>query len=55
MAWESGAEPVVVLSKADLADDAGEAIAEVERVAVGARVITASAVDGRGRRRAPRA
>ena len=48
VAWESGAEPVIVLSKADLAEDAAESIAEVDRIAVGVRIITASAVDGRG-------
>ena len=48
VAWESGAEPVVVLSKADLADDLDDQVAEVARVAVGVPVITTSAVDGRG-------
>jgi ribosome biogenesis GTPase len=48
VAWESGAEPVIVLSKADLADDLADSIAEVDRIAVGVRIITASAVDGRG-------
>jgi ribosome biogenesis GTPase len=47
-AWESGAEPVVVLSKADLSDDAGEALVAVEAIAVGVAVITVSAIDGRG-------
>ena len=47
-AWESGAEPVVVLSKADLSDDLDGAVAEVETVAVGVPIITVSAVDGRG-------
>ena len=48
VAWESGAEPVVVLSKADLVDDPSPILAEVERVAVGATILTVSAVDGRG-------
>jgi ribosome biogenesis GTPase len=47
-AWESGAEPVVVLSKADLADDLEGSVARVESVAVGAAILTVSAVDGRG-------
>lgn len=47
-AWESGAEPVVVLSKADLADDLDAILAEVEVVAVGVAVLTVSAIDGRG-------
>jgi ribosome biogenesis GTPase len=48
VAWESGAEPVVVLSKADLVDDPSPILAEVERIAVGAAILTVSAVDGRG-------
>ena len=48
VAWESGAEPVVVLSKADLVDDPSPILAEVERVAVGAAILTVSAIDGRG-------
>lgn len=47
-AWESGAEPVVVLSKADLSDDVVAAIAAVESVAVGVAIVTVSAIDGRG-------
>jgi len=49
-AWESGAEPVVILSKADLeSDDAVAAdLGAVARVATGAAVVAASAVDGRG-------
>ena len=47
-AWESGANPVVVLSKADLTDDLASALADVESVAVGVPVITVSAIDGRG-------
>jgi ribosome biogenesis GTPase len=37
-AWESGAVPEVVLTKADLAPDAGEAVAEIESVAVGVKI-----------------
>ena len=49
-AWESGAEPVVLLTKADLqTDDAvASALADVTRVAAGASAIVVSAVDGRG-------
>jgi ribosome biogenesis GTPase / thiamine phosphate phosphatase len=47
-AWESGAEPVVVLSKADVADDLDDAMARVEAIAVGAAILTVSAIDGRG-------
>jgi ribosome biogenesis GTPase len=48
VAWESGAEPVVVLSKADLVDDPTPLLAEVERIAVGTPILAVSAVDGRG-------
>jgi ribosome biogenesis GTPase len=48
VAWESGAIPVVVLSKADLDDDvAGHRVA-AEAVAPGVEVIAASAVSGEG-------
>jgi len=48
VAWESGATPVVILSKADLDDDVlGHQIA-VESVAPGVDVIPASAVTGAG-------
>lgn len=48
VAWESGAEPVVVLSKSDLADDPEAAVALVETVAFGVPILTVSALDGRG-------
>jgi ribosome biogenesis GTPase len=48
VAWESGAEPVVVLSKADLVDDPAPLLAAVERVAIGASILPESAIDGRG-------
>jgi len=48
VAWESGAEPVVILSKADLVDDPTPILVEVERIAVGAAILTVSAIDGRG-------
>ncbi len=47
-AWESGAEPVVVLSKADLSEDVDATRAEVEAIAVGVPIITVSVIDGRG-------
>ena len=46
LAAESGAEPVVVLNKADLCAGAGERIAATE--ALGAPVIAISALEGRG-------
>lgn len=45
---ESGAEPVVVLNKADLHPDPAAARAEVESIAINAAVITLSAVLGEG-------
>jgi ribosome biogenesis GTPase len=48
VAWQSGAEPVVVLTKADLADDPDTAIEEAESVAFGAAVLAVSAVTGEG-------
>jgi ribosome biogenesis GTPase len=46
--WESGAEPVVLLSKADLAADPAEAVAEIEEVAAGVRVHAVSALEPGG-------
>jgi len=48
MAWESGAEPVIVLSKKDLSEDAEEKIREVEAITFGVPIIAASAVTGEG-------
>ena len=48
VAWESGAWPVVLLSKADLADDRDGFIAEASAAAPGVDVIPVSAVTGEG-------
>jgi ribosome biogenesis GTPase len=48
LAWESGARPVLVLTKADLADDVEASVAEVESVAFGAPVHAISSVSGVG-------
>jgi ribosome biogenesis GTPase len=48
MAWESGAEPVVVLNKTDLVADAEEKRQEIERVAPGVPVLGLSAKRGEG-------
>jgi ribosome biogenesis GTPase len=48
LAWESSASPVLVLTKADLADDVPAAVAAVESVAFGAPVIAVSNVTGEG-------
>jgi ribosome biogenesis GTPase / thiamine phosphate phosphatase len=47
MAWESGAQPVVVLTKADLGD-VGDALGELQSVAIGANVHAISNVTGEG-------
>ena len=43
LAWESGAEPVVLLTKADVCDDVEGRVAEVEAVAIGVAVHAVSA------------
>jgi ribosome biogenesis GTPase len=48
LAWESGAKPVIVLSKADLAEDPAGLIAEVEAIALGTDVVILSAHTGLG-------
>jgi ribosome biogenesis GTPase len=48
LAWKSGARPVVVLTKADLAEDPAALVREVEAVAVGVAVLLTSAKTGLG-------
>jgi ribosome biogenesis GTPase / thiamine phosphate phosphatase len=48
LAWESGADPVVVLTKSDLCPDVGPALALVESVTFGAPVHVTSALTGAG-------
>ncbi|WP_442906781.1 ribosome small subunit-dependent GTPase A [Kitasatospora sp. NBC_01246] len=48
LAWESGADPVVVLTKADLVDDADFIRADVEAIAPGVTVLVVSAETGEG-------
>jgi ribosome biogenesis GTPase / thiamine phosphate phosphatase len=47
-AWESGAEPVILLSKADLGGDIDAVMIAVAGVAAGAAVVVVSSFDGRG-------
>ncbi|MCO7176411.1 ribosome small subunit-dependent GTPase A [Sporolactobacillus kofuensis] len=49
MAWESGANPVIVLSKADLCSDLHVKMAEVEDVAFGVPILPVSAVKDFGK------
>ena len=48
LAWQSEAIPVIVLTKADLADDFSEQLREAERIAPGIAVIAVSAKTGYG-------
>ena len=48
LAWESGAVPVIVLTKADLAEDREAFLAQAERAAPGAAVYAVSARTGEG-------
>jgi ribosome small subunit-dependent GTPase A len=48
VAWNSGAVPVVVLTKADLCDDVSAAVEQVAEEAVGADVVAVSSVTGEG-------
>jgi ribosome biogenesis GTPase len=48
LGWESGARPVVLLTKADLVDDPAAALAEVSEVAVGVPVHAVSVHTGAG-------
>ena len=45
IAWDSGATPVIVLTKADLCDDVSEAIREVEQISLFSDVIALSMFD----------
>ncbi|AWE07420.1 ribosome small subunit-dependent GTPase A [Lysinibacillus sp. 2017] len=47
-AWDSGAKPVIVLTKADLCDDVDAYVQEVESIAFGVEIIVVSAVTGEG-------
>jgi len=48
LAWESGARPVVLLTKADLVDDAAPAVADVSSIAAGVPVHAVSVPTGEG-------
>jgi ribosome biogenesis GTPase / thiamine phosphate phosphatase len=45
-AWDSGAEPVIVLNKADLRDDPQECVAEIEALGFGVPVVLTSTLNG---------
>ena len=48
LAWDSGAVPVVVLTKTDLVDDSASAVESLRDVAPGVEVLTASGITGDG-------
>ncbi len=48
LAWESGAQPVIVLNKSDLAENPEELRIEAQAAAIGVRVILSSALRGDG-------
>ncbi|MEH6987293.1 ribosome small subunit-dependent GTPase A [Cytobacillus firmus] len=48
LTWESGAAPVIVLTKADLCENLEEKLAEVDTVAMGVPVISISVMEERG-------
>jgi ribosome biogenesis GTPase len=48
VAWQSGAEPLVLLTKSDLADDAAEVASDVAIAAPGVDVVCCSTVTGDG-------
>lgn len=48
LAWESGANPVIVLSKADIADRIEEKVRQAESVAFGVPIHVISAHEGNG-------
>lgn len=49
MAWESGANPVILLSKADLCDDLQDKRTAVDSIAFGVPVLTVSALNDEGK------
>ncbi len=48
LVWESGANPVIVLNKADLCDEVEQRQAEVEAIASGVPIVVLSAVKNKG-------
>lgn len=48
LVWDSGANPVIVLTKADLANDIHESLGRAEKVAMGVPVFAISVITGQG-------
>lgn len=47
-AWDSGATPIIVLTKADLCEDVGRYLNEIQNTASGAEVVITSSLTGEG-------
>lgn len=47
-AWDSGANPIIVLTKVDLCEDTSHFTAEIERIAPGVEYILTSTITGKG-------
>lgn len=47
-AWESGAEPVVILTKTDICDDLEDKLEAIEEATIGVSVVAISAITGHG-------
>ncbi|WP_102401770.1 ribosome small subunit-dependent GTPase A [Haloimpatiens massiliensis] len=47
-AWESGAKPIVLLTKADLCEDLDEKLLEVSKVAIGVDILVVSSLTNEG-------
>lgn len=48
LVWDSGANPVIVLTKADLANDVHQSLRSAEEVAMGVPVLAISVISGQG-------
>ena len=48
LAWESGANPVILLNKADLCQNIEDCLNQVEKIALGVPIITLSAANSQG-------
>jgi len=48
IAWDSGATPVVVLTKSDLCDDLAEKLSEINKIALGVDVLVTTAMEADG-------
>lgn len=47
-AWQSGAQPVIILTKLDLCPDCGSYLEQLERVALGVQIFAVSSITGEG-------